>query len=266
MSVTSGKSRWAWILAVCGVLLLPSERSALACSCGWAPLEETLSAVDVVFIGEVCGDTLVDRTTDEYTFTDRIIGFRVVQSWKGVAESRFVEISTALGSGFCGFDEREAGELFLVFAHRHSETGALVTSQCSGTIEICDGCSSCGQDDISQFEPLGYFPLIADGPTTDEILDICEPDAFAREFLESDSCELQLNLNHPFAHGVCGLGGFLPLACTAGLVGTSRLVRRGRSMHTRRWALCLFAFLLLSMVARESQACDCTAICLRETP
>ena len=254
MSVITGTNRWAWVLAVCGVLLAPSGRSALACIIIGPTFEEALAEADVIFVGEVCGDFLVNRLVGQYGATHRIFGFRVLQSWKGLTEPGMIEITTPL---LCGFDPPSAGDIFLVYGFRHPETGELGAHWASGTTEICDGISEPGLDDIMQFEPLGYFPLIADGPTTQEVLNICDADAVARQYLESDSCDLKLNLNHLFDFAPCGIGSLLPLGCIAMLFSTRQLVHRVGDLPRRRWPSCVLACVLLSQFAGEARACTC---------
>ena len=240
MSVIPGRNRWAWMLAftqtrrgcsaphqrgrgaayrmMCGTalaaLLSPLAREARACDCDGRSVEENLAAAEMVFVGEICGEMLVERY-------ERIIGFQVVQSWKGVEERRIVEVRTARSSAGCGPDNPEQGDLFLVYAQRNPDSGVLESSECTGTVHICTGY---GLDlrDLTEYDALGFAPLIADGPTTDEVLNICDPDASARQFLGSDPCQIDLRADPSEAPGPsepspstpsapCGFGGLLPL-------------------------------------------------------
>lgn len=156
-----------------------------ACQC--EPVEGTIEeAVTTAFdrasdilLGEIAGAELVDVTdAGGHIATIRRVTFRVLQSWKGAAESSLT-VDMAESGSECGPTEvdengRERdpmdGDQFLVYARPKSQSTLLWTSRCGRTTALCSGS---GLDDIKVFEQLSIQPLVSDGLTLQELETTC---------------------------------------------------------------------------------------------
>lgn len=104
-----------------------------ACSCAELPtVAEGLERNAAVFAGKVTKmvgpkPKLVMSSVDPVAVT-----FEVAEVWKGELLQK-TELSTAVSSASCGYDQFAVGSEFLVFGYVDSESGQLQTGLCSGT-------------------------------------------------------------------------------------------------------------------------------------
>jgi hypothetical protein len=102
-----------------------------ACSCAGPPtVEESLERSAAIFAGEVTKlvgpkPRLVMSSADPVQVT-----LEVTEVWKGELAG-MTELTTAVSSSSCGYDQFAVGSEFLVFAS--AESGQLRTGMCDGT-------------------------------------------------------------------------------------------------------------------------------------
>jgi hypothetical protein len=121
------------IFALAANLLLAGTsnlRSAHACSCAGAPLEEHVRTSDAVFSGEVAGIDQNDLSPGPGPRLGKVT-FDVSDVWKGVSEDP-VAVHGQGPEATCGIDFEE-GESYLVYAYRSNGGGALQTDLCNPT-------------------------------------------------------------------------------------------------------------------------------------
>ena len=208
------------IMLVLGVACAATDACS-ACDCFCGTVEQSFDQADAVFFGEVVAEQLLDEPDPPFSIRLRRITFRVLQSWKGVAESQ-VSVLMPKDSGECGPDSPSWGDLFIVYATSDEDNESLVSWGCDGTSQYPDS-ATCGVCDVAEFGRLGLEPLLEDGVDACELSALCEP---------SDFCE-------PYSK-TCGLSIFTFAATLVGFVGWSG--GSGRHHHRRKrkkLALCV---------------------------
>lgn len=130
----------AWPLTVLGIVL--SYHTAFACSCidpgrdlpPAAAVQRAVEEADAVFVGiveEVSGSYPLPTSRGTYHGSERRFQFRVLRSWKGMAEPTTI-IRTGSGDGDCGVDF-VLGDVYVVYTWRRRADGALWTDICTRT-------------------------------------------------------------------------------------------------------------------------------------
>lgn len=118
-------------VVVLAVAALALPRPAQACTCIPAPTPlVALDSSDAVFSGTV---EHIAKVRGSHGYPVHLVTIRVIESWKGVSESRVV-VQTATNSAACGYHFRK-GEDYLVYANSWQDQ-PLSTGICTRTAEL----------------------------------------------------------------------------------------------------------------------------------
>jgi hypothetical protein len=144
-------STWWRILALLGVLVVASDRDALACSCPMSgpPCQATWTA-DTVFVGTVVSMTPIDNVSLGAPYQSLLVKFSVERGFVN-APSGPIEIVTGMGGGDCGY-RFKVGVTYLVYASRYGSS-ILTAGICSRTRPLAEA-----REDVQYLTTMGASP------------------------------------------------------------------------------------------------------------